>query len=349
MATIMAGMIVGGFSISLFNSTLPDAHSIRNIQLKIPLRVYSADNLLISEFGNERRKPISIEETPQTLIDAILASEDDSFYSHFGIDPRGLIRAAVSNYQSGGTKGQGASTITMQVARNFFLTPEKTYVRKIREVLLALKLEQVLSKDEILSLYINKIFLGYRAYGFGAAAEVYYGKTLEELTLSETAVLAGLPKAPSTSNPIRNPARAIKRRNYVLDRLLELEKISIDVYDEAIAEPNTAEQHSRGIQLSAPHIAEMVRAELIDRMGEEAYWQGLNVYTTIESNKQIAAHESLRRGIKNYDQRHGFRGPIKRIDLDKLKSSISIDENENSTEFSSLEIAYSDTLSMIKA
>ncbi len=348
MAFFVLGLIIGGFSILQINSTLPDANTIREIELKIPLRVYSSDNLLISEFGDERRNPITIEETPQILIDAILASEDDAFYSHYGIDIRGLIRAAISNFQSG-ESGQGASTITMQVARNFFLTPEKTYIRKIREILVALRLEQILSKDEILSLYINKIFLGHRAYGFGAAAEVYYGKTLSELTISEASVLAGLPKAPSTSNPLRNPTGALQRRNYVLGRLQELGKITNDEYSNALAEPNTAEQHSRGVELSAPHIAEMVRAELIETMGEEAYWAGLNVYTTIESTQQLAAQDSLRNGLKTYDQRHGFRGPIKQVNLESLNNELTDSEIQSleGSGLSQTELAYSEILSEI--
>ena len=335
----MLGLIIAAFSIVQINHSLPDAQSIRNIELKIPLRVYSADNLLISEFGDERRKPITIEQTPQILIDAIIASEDDNFYSHHGIDFFGLLRAAMANYRSGASQ-QGASTITMQVARNFFLSPEKTYTRKIREILLSLRLEQILSKDEILSLYINKIFLGHRAYGFGAAAEVYYGKTLSDLSLAETAVLAGLPKAPSSNNPLRNPTRALQRRDYVLGRLLELNKISQTDYELALAQPSTAKQHSRGVQLSAPHIAEMVRAHLIKGLGEDAYWQGLNVYTTIESQQQQAAQQALRTGLKGYDKRHGFRGPIKHINLDDLSIDDPNDEEQRL-------LAYSDVLSEI--
>lgn len=335
----MLGLIIAAFSITQINKSLPDANSIRNIELKVPLRVYSADNLLISEFGDERRKPITIENTPQILIEAIIASEDDNFYLHRGIDFFGLFRAALANYRSGQSQ-QGASTITMQVARNFFLTPEKTYTRKIREMLLSIKLEQILSKDDILSLYINKIFLGHRAYGFGAAADVYYGKSLSELSLAEIAVLAGLPKAPSSNNPLRNPTRALQRRNYVLGRLYELEKISQSDYELALAQPTTAKRHSRGVELSAPHIAEMVRAHLIKGLGEDAYWQGLNVYTTIESSKQRAAQEALRKGLKSYDKRHGFRGPIKHVDLASISQDGSTTEEQNL-------LAYSDILSEI--
>ena len=318
-AVFMVGMISGGFLVIQTNKTLPDAQSIESVELKIPLRVYSAEGLLISEFGNERRKPVSIEEVPQTLIDSILASEDDNFYHHRGIDIKGLIRSAISNFRTGG-RGQGASTITMQVARNFFLTPEKTYIRKIKEILLAIKLEQLLSKDEILSLYINKIFLGHRAYGFGAAADVYYGRELAELNLAESAMLAGLPKAPSSHNPLRSPERAIGRRNYVLGRLKELNKISEEQYALASEAPVSAVKHGTTTELAAPHIAEMVRASLIEQYGEQVYWQGLNVYTTIVSSQQIAAEKSLRSGLQAYDKRHGFRGPITKFEQSKIDS-----------------------------
>ena len=294
---------------------MPDAEGIRQIELKVPLRVYSSDGVLISEFGSERRIPIDYSETPKTLIDAVLASEDDNFFNHFGVDFTGLIRAALANFSSG-RAGQGASTITMQVARNFYLSPEKTYSRKIKEILLSLRLEQVLEKEEILSLYLNKIFLGHRAYGFGAAAEVYYGKPLSELSLAQTAMLAGLPKAPSSFNPIRNPERAVIRRNYVLRRMADLEWITAEEYDIAKQESVTAKKHSRDTGLDAPHIAEMVRAQLIDQFGENAYWQGLNVYTTIETDKQIKAAEALRQGLKAYDKRHGYRGAVTNVDLD---------------------------------
>ena len=314
----MIGLLTVGFLIIQINSGLPDPQSIRNIELKVPLRVYSADKLLISEFGSERRKPIEFEDFPQSIVDAVLASEDDGFFEHSGIDFSGLIRAALSNFRSGQTE-QGASTITMQVARNFFLSPEKTYLRKVREILLALKLEQILSKKEILSLYLNKIFLGHRSYGFGAAAEVYYGKELNELSTAETAMLAGLPKAPSRYNPLRNAERALLRRNYVLKRMLDLDKITESSYKHASTSPTTAEKHERPTGLVAPHIAEMVRSHLTQAFGEEAYWQGLNVYTTIQSKQQMAADAALRNGLKAYDKRHGFRGPIAKLKLAELE------------------------------
>lgn len=320
----MIGFLIVGFLITLFSKELPNAEKIRNIELQIPLRVYSADKLLISEFGNERRKPIPYNETPQILIDAVIASEDDGFFEHGGIDIKGLIRAAISNAQSG-RSGQGASTITMQVARNFFLTPEKTYTRKIKEVLVAIRLEQILSKEEILSLYLNKIFLGHRSYGFGAAAEVYYGKPLNELDAAQVAMLAGLPKAPSSYNPIRNPERAKTRRNYVLGRLHQLGKLNDEELALAIEMPITAKKHSSQSDLNAPHIAEMVRAFIIEQYGEEAYYQGLNVFTTIYSKQQNAAQTALRKGLQAYDRRHGFRGAIANINIDELN------EYENDT------------------
>ena len=313
-------MIVG-FTILHIAKDLPDAESLKGVQLKVPLRVYSADGKLISEFGNERRKPIEIDQFPKSLVDAVLATEDDRFYEHNGIDFFGLIRAAISNFRASATQ-QGASTITMQVARNFFLSREKTYVRKSKELLLALKLEQLFTKQEILSLYLNKIFLGHRAYGFGAAADVYYGKSIEELSVAETAMLAGLPKAPSSINPLRNPERAMQRRNYVLKRLFETKKITSDLYQASILEPITASKHKRGVELSAPHIAEMVRMELIKELGEDAYWQGLNVYTTIQSKQQDLAQLTLRQGLKAYDRRHGFRGKIGSTNLDDISNEI---------------------------
>lgn len=313
----MVGFIIAGFLILLFSKELPDAQSIRGIELQVPLRVYSADNLLISEFGNERRKPIPYNEAPQLLIDAVLASEDDGFFEHGGIDIKGLIRAVISNARSG-RSGQGASTITMQVARNFFLSPEKTYNRKIKEVLLSVRLEQLLSKEEILSLYLNKIFLGHRSYGFGAASDVYYGKPLNELSAAQVAMLAGLPKAPSSFNPIRNPERAKIRRNYVLSRLHELGKLDSTQYQTAKDEAISAVKHNTKLGLVAPHIAEMVRSFVIDKYGKEAYWQGLNVHTTILAKQQNAAQTSLRNGLQAYDRRHGFRGAVGKVDIDNI-------------------------------
>lgn len=333
-AALCAGLFVGTFSVLQFSQGLPDAQGIREIELKVPLRVYSADGLLISEFGSERRIPVDYEDTPQALIDAVLASEDDNFFNHYGVDFMGLIRAALANFRSG-RSGQGASTITMQVARNFYLTREKTYTRKINEILLAIRLENALAKQEILSLYLNKIYLGHRAYGFGAAAEAYYGKTLDQLNLAQIAMLAGLPKAPASYNPIRNAERAVIRRDYVLGRMRSLNWVTQPEYEAALAAPVTAKRHARDTGLDAPHIAEMVRAQLTEQYGKDAYWQGLNVYTTIDSNKQGAATAALRKGLQTYDRRHGFRGAVGRIDLAKLSS----------TEYEELTQAYEQALS----
>jgi penicillin-binding protein 1A len=343
-AAFMVGFLCAGYLIIQTSVTLPDAQSIKGVELKIPLRVYSSEGLLISEFGNERRKPALIEDVPQALIDAVLASEDDGFYEHQGIDITGLFRAALSNFSSGQTQ-QGASTITMQVAKNFFLSREKTYTRKLKEVLLAIKLEQILGKNEILSLYLNKIFLGHRAYGFGAAADVYYGRELNQLSLAETAMLAGLPKAPSTYNPLRNPRRAMIRRNYVLGRLKDLGKIDLETYTREIAAPITAKIHSRNTQLDAPHIAEMVRAKLIEELGEQAYWGGLNVHTTIRADKQLAAEQALRAGLQSYDRRHGFRGPISKADPSKFNKEARHRINEDDSEVIAIEDQYAELLS----
>jgi penicillin-binding protein 1A len=333
----MLGFVIAGFLVVQFSRELPNAQSIRGIELKIPLRVYSADKLLISEFGDERRKPIDYKDTPQRLIDSVLASEDDGFFEHGGVDFRGLFRAALSNFRSG-RSGQGASTITMQVARNFFLSRDKTYERKLKEVLLSFRLEQILSKEEILSLYLNKIFLGHRAYGFGAAAEVYYNKELSQLSTAQIAMLAGLPKAPSTFNPLRNPERALIRRNYVLGRLNDLGKINQEDYQTSLSEPISAQKHGRKTDLVAPHIAEMVRAQLTEQYGEDAYWQGLNVYTTILSKQQLAAQAALRNGLQRYDRRHGFRGTIGTIDLETIVKQVdSTASAENSQQ---LDAAY---------
>jgi penicillin-binding protein 1A len=318
LALTIAGAVIGGVFVLSLLPGLPDSATIRDISLKVPLRVYSSEGLLIAEFGDERRKPVAIEDTPQALRQAVLASEDDGFYRHPGIDISGIIRAALSNFQAGGSQ-QGASTITMQVARNYFLTPEKTYVRKIREILLALRIERTLTKDEILELYLNKIFLGHRAYGFGAAAEVYYGRELINLTLAEHAMLAGLPKAPSRDNPVTNPERATERRNYVLGRMHELGWIGDEDLAIAANSSLTAEPHRTPVDTQAPYVAEMVRAEMVEKYGESVYWEGLNVYTTIVAGSQEAAQAALRTGLLSYDRKHGFRGPIATIDPSQLE------------------------------
>jgi penicillin-binding protein 1A len=287
---------------------LPEIETLKDVRMQVPLRVYSEDHSLIAEFGEQRRIPVSLNEVPDTMIKAILAAEDDRFYQHPGVDWQGILRAAIQLLKTG-EKTQGGSTITMQVARNFFLTREKTYLRKLNEIFLALKIEKELSKDDILSLYLNKIYLGQRAYGVAAAAQVYYGLPLSELTLPQFAMLAGLPKAPSTTNPVSNPARAMERRNYVLQRMVEEGFISSEEYQAAVSAPVTAKLHSPRIEIEAPYVAEMVRQDLIEKYGDDTYTSGFRVVTTIRDRNQAAANEALRKGLQAYDERHGYRGP----------------------------------------
>ncbi|ENO98501.1 penicillin-binding protein 1A [Thauera phenylacetica] len=301
---------------------LPALDTLTDYRPRVPLRVYTADGHLIGEFGEERRDVVRIAEVPSHLKHAILAAEDERFYEHRGIDPVGLARAALANLSSGG-RGQGASTITMQVARNFFLSREKTYNRKLYEILLALKIEQNLSKDQILELYINQIFLGQRAYGFAAAARAYYGKTLDELSLPEAAMLAGLPKAPSAFNPIVNPARAAVRQQYVLRRMLEAGFIAPQQYEEALvfATPKQSQRDIAAarrvpdIVVPGDYVAEMARQIAVEQFGEQAYELGLRIVTTVTRKDQEAAYAALRRGVFDYDRRHGYRGPEAFVDL----------------------------------
>ena len=283
----------------------------------------------MAEFGEKRRIPVEYQEIPPQMIDAFLAAEDDRFYQHPGVDYQGIIRAVYSLLMTG-EKTQGGSTITMQVARNFFLTSEKTYLRKLNEIILALEMEQVLTKEEILALYLNKIYLGNRAYGVGAAANVYYGRPLSELTLPEMAMIAGLPKAPSRYNPIANPERAMIRRNYVLRRMWEVGYISEQDYLEASQAPVSATYHGREIEVYAPYVAEMVRTRLIDEFGEDIYTSGFNVYTTIRGEHQQAANRALQTALLEYDRRHGYRGPIAEIELDENVSEDLLTEKLSS-------------------
>lgn len=293
-------------------ANLPPVDMLRDVQLQVPLKVYSADGKLIAEYGEKRRSPLSLDQIPQQLKDAVIATEDRRFYSHPGVDLRGLLRAMV-NLVSKGTKEQGGSTITMQVARNFFLSRTKTYTRKINEILLALKIEQELSKDEILELYLNKIYFGKRAYGVQAAAEVYYGTTVDKLTLAQMAMLAGLPQAPSAINPLNSPESAIKRRTHVLDRMLAYKLITQAQYNEAMNQPITTKYHGRSIELHASYVAEMARQKVIELFGEDAYAQGYQIITTVNSNMQIAANTAVTKGVLEYDRRHGYRGPVKHL------------------------------------
>lgn len=300
---------------------LPDIETLRDVKMQIPLRVFSRDGSLIAEFGEMRRIPISIEEVPPQFINTFIAAEDDRFYEHPGVDWQGILRAVI-NLAMTGEKAQGGSTITMQVARNFFLTSEKSYLRKINEIFLALKIEQELSKAEILELYLNKIYLGQRAYGIGAAAQVYYGGSINDLTLPQMAMIAGLPKAPSTTNPVTSRERARERRSYVLGRMLDLGFIDQTEFENANNSPVNVSLHRPTVQLEAPYVAEMVRLKLVEQYGDETTTAGFRVTTTIRDKNQAAANHALRTAVLEYDTRHGYRGaeanvPIESIDLDE--------------------------------
>jgi penicillin-binding protein 1A len=291
---------------------LPSVDSLRSIQLQIPLRVYSADDKLIAEFGEMRRSPIRFEDIPQEFIQALLAAEDDNFANHYGVDITGLMRAATQLLKSGQIQ-TGGSTITMQVAKNYFLTSERSFSRKINEILLALQIERELSKNEILELYVNKIYLGNRAYGIEAASQVYYGKSISELSVAQLAMIAGLPKAPSAFNPVVNPARSKERRDWILGRMFRLGSLDESSYRQALAEPETARYHGAAPELDASYIAEMARAEMVGRFGSAAYTDGFRVQTTVSSERQVAANNALNSGLIEYDQRHGYRGPEARL------------------------------------
>ena len=293
---------------------LPSIEGLSDVRLQVPLRIYSSDGSLLGEFGEKRRSPKSLEEIPDRLKQAFLSAEDDRFFEHPGVDYQGILRA-VLNLIATGERGQGGSTITMQLARNFYLSSEKTYIRKLSEIFLALKIERELSKDKILELYLNKIYLGNRSYGVAAAAQVYYGVPLEELTLPQIAMIAGLPKAPSRYNPIVNPDRAVLRRNYVLSRMHQLDYITDEEFEIAREEPVSAVLHRGRVQVSAPYINEMVRVQIVEQFGDEAYTRGLRVYTTVEDSLQIAANDSLWNGLVAYDRRHGYRGVIRHVDI----------------------------------
>lgn len=311
-----AGLILGlvavmGIYLSL-KDELPEINQKSDFALEVPLRIYSADGLLMGEYGAQRRTPVEYHEIPEQLVNAFISAEDDRFFEHPGVDYQGLIRAVLHTLQTGG-RGQGGSTITMQVARNFFLTPEKSYKRKLLEIFLALKIERELSKPEILALYLNKIYLGKRAYGVAAAGQVYYGKNLHDLTVSQIAMIAGLPKAPSTYNPIVNPDRALLRRNYVLRRMNELGYLPDEEFEAGKAESISANLQAVDIELSAGYLTEMVRAQVLEKYGYAAYSMGLNVYATVRSQSQVAANNAIRKALQDYDLRHGYRGPIKNL------------------------------------
>lgn len=293
---------------------LPSLDKITDYQPKIPLRIFTADHVLIGEFGEEHRNFVPIDQIPASLKNAILAAEDDGFYQHGGVDFSGMVRAALVNILRGGS-AQGGSTITMQVARNFFLTREKTYTRKINEIMLSFKIEAELSKDAILELYMNQIYLGQRAYGFDTAANVYFGKSVQDITIAQAAMLAGLPKAPSAYNPVVNPKRATQRQHRILKRMRALDYITPAQYERAMNEKLQVRTQGREFETHAEYAAEMVRQAMYEQYQEEIYTRGFNVYTTLFSADQDAAYEAVRRGVVDYDRRHGYRGPEAFIEL----------------------------------
>ena len=321
---VLCGAVAIGVGLALIAlvlayPNLPSLEILTDYRPKIPLRVYTSDGYLIGEFGEERRAVIGIQDVPPVMKQAILAAEDDRFYQHGGVDYLGIARAAFANLAGGGRR-QGASTITQQVARNFFLSAEKTYTRKFYEALLSFKIESNLSKDQILELYINQIFLGQRAYGFAAAAQIYYGKPLKDISIAEAAMLAGLPKAPSAYNPIVNPKRARIRQLYVLRRMHDLGYINTQQYEVAQKEALVVKRELADYPVHAEHAAEMARQIAVERFPDDAYSRGLKIYTTLVKAEQEAAYVSLRKGVMDYDRRHGYRGAESYLDMKEITS-----------------------------
>ncbi len=324
-ALITAGALVLGFAGTLqyLGPDIPDAAQLREIRVQLPLQVRSRDDKLIAQFGEQRRIPLTGEEIPQLVVDAFLAAEDARFYTHPGVDWQGLVRALLSNVAAGGVR-EGGGTITMQLARNTVLSSERTLRRKLKEVFLALRLEREFSKQEILTLYLNRIFLGQRAYGVGAAAEVYFDKSAAELDLAEAALIAGLPRSPSRDNPVASIERARSRRAYVLRRMLETGHIDAAARDAALLVPIDGRLHGPDIQLDAPWIAEMARAEMVERFGQAAFIDGYSVYTTVDSRLQTLADASARQAILEYERRHGYRGPLTQIESTSLADADAV-------------------------
>ena len=312
-AGLLSVLMVVGVAMVMAYPQLPDTSDLAEYRPKLPLRIFTADGALMGEFGEERRNLTPIREIPQVMKDAVLSIEDSRFYQHGGLDYLGLIRAGIANLSK--RKSQGASTITMQVARNVYLSTEKTYTRKIYEILLTFKLEHLLTKDQILEIYMNQIFLGNRAYGFASAAETYFGKSLKDITIAEAAMLAGLPKAPSAYNPISNPKRARSRQLYIIERMEENNYITAKQALEAKAEPLRIRPSNDKNRIHAEYVAETVRQMMFAQYGQETYTRGLNVYTTLQSSEQNAAYQALRQGIMDFERRQVYRGPEKFIEL----------------------------------
>lgn len=321
----LLGLLAMGAIYAIIAPSLPSVEVLQDVRLQVPLRVYTRDGKAIAVFGEQRRIPAKLEDVPLRLQRAFLAAEDDRFYEHPGVDWQGILRAVWYLVRTG-EKGPGGSTITMQLARNFFLTHEQTYVYKLKQIFLALKIEREFPKERIFELYLNKIYLGHRAYGVAAAAQVYYGKSLYDLTLAESAMIASLPKAPSVINPITSPDRAVERRNYVLTRMRELDFISAAEYREALSTPDHAKPHGTATEVEAQYVAEMVRQAALDRFGQEAYTRGYQIYTTIDSAMQETANRAMRNALLEYDRRHGYRGPEARVELADDAGMAAIDE-----------------------
>ena len=311
-AAVAAGALLLGIALAVAYRNLPDIGGLADYQPKLPLRILSADGVLLGEFGEERRNYQPIAQIPKVMRDAVLAIEDARFYEHGGVDYKGVIRAGLANL--GEARSQGASTITMQVARNFYLSSRKEFTRKIYEILLALSIEHKLSKDQILELYMNQIYLGQRAYGVAAACEIYFGKPLKDITVAEAAMLAGLPKAPSAYNPIVNPRRARQRQQYIIDRMLENGFIT-QAQAETARNERLHYRASSDVPVHAEYVAEAARQLIFNQYGEEAYTRGLNVFLTVDSADQMVAYRALRKGIMDYERRQVYRGPEAYIDL----------------------------------
>lgn len=336
-ALFLAGVLVIVFVLAMAYPNLPALDTLMDYRPKIPLRIFSADNVLIGEFGEERRNMVRVKDIPEIMKKAVLAIEDDRFYEHSGVDYLGIVRAALHNL-SGGSK-QGASTITQQVARNFFLSSEQTIKRKVYEMLLAWKIEQNLSKDQILEIYMNQIYLGQRAYGFSSAAQIYFGKKLDQLTIAEAAMLAGLPKAPSAYNPVANPKRATARQQYIISRMHQLGYITQDQYEKARDEELKVKTDSAAFGIHAEYVAEMARQMVYEQFKEDTYTRGLNVFTTITKTDQDAAYLALRRGVMDYEKRHGYRGPEGFMEIPNAK-----DDADNAIELELADHPDSDNL-----
>ncbi len=338
----LIGVFLGVVAISgaylYFSPEMPDVQTLRQVKFQTPLRIYSSDDKLIAEFGEKKRVPVSFDQIPDDFIKALQAAEDARFFDHFGIDIRGLSRAAFQLASTGRIQS-GGSTITMQVAKNFFLTRDQTFKRKFVEILLSLQIEQELSKQEIMELYVNKIYLGHRSYGIQAAANTYYGKNIDELSLAQLAMIAGLPKAPSAFNPITNPERAKERRDWILGRMLLLGYIDIAAHDEATNTPVSARYHRSDIELDAPYIAEMVRQQLFERYGEDLYTDGYLAWTTIDSNMQTEATLSVQRGLLDYTEQHGYRGAEASVDIEALSRKDQLNALKDFTSYAGLEPA----------